>query len=37
MYVGILRSSAGWMFGTASCCESIQDKLDEDFDQGDLL
>ena len=39
MYVGICAVVVGyWAFGTiARQDESIQNKLDEDFDQGDLL
>ena len=39
MYVGICAVGVGyWAFGTmAGQDKSIQDKLDEDFDQGDLL
>ena len=39
MYVAICAVVVGyWAFGTISTQEkSIQDKLDEDFDQGDLL
>ena len=39
MYVAICAVVVGyWAFGTmAGQDKSIQDKLDEDFDQGDLL
>jgi hypothetical protein len=39
MYVAICAVVVGyWAFGTISTQEkSIQDKLDEDFEQGDLL
>ena len=39
MYVAICAVVVGyWAFGTMACQDkSIQDKLDEDFDQADLL